>query len=146
MSSFNKGRLVANHCYKLGVDGLPIFETLLDSQKFFGNPAMLHVVLPQNRTTAPLLNSWTTHVTKLGRNSVPVYEFRLVNWIAQPWLIVTMLVQDVYGFTLHAEDYDHELSEAVPERKNGEGYLELFPFRGPNFRSLRQTVLLLENK
>jgi hypothetical protein len=135
MSKFNNSRMEPNQCYRLNGHDEPRQESVVASQKFFGNQALVHVVLAQNRATAPIVNSWTTHVTRLPAGSVPVYEFRVVVWTQLLWLIMTMDRRDLYGFAIHVEEYGHAVTIGVPERKNSHGKLELFPFRGPNFYS-----------
>jgi hypothetical protein len=138
------GPELANHCYKMNAKTRQWdFEQVEISRLFFGNPTLTHIIVPRNELTNPIMQAWGAHLSSIPSDMIPLCQVRFVLWLRQSWHIVSTDANGMYDLIIHFEAHEHEIVNEAPQQLNSEGYLELFPFHGPNFWTARQPVLKL---
>ncbi len=138
------GFLQPKCCYKVDPRGPVTLEKNDVSELFFGNETLLHVVFPLDEGLSTMMKDWVDSMGSLS--PTPWFQYRVVYWVQQIWLILSMNQVEMYSFVVHVHDCGHELAIERLEHKNANGYLETFPFYGPNFRTLQQTASQQKNE
>ncbi len=125
-------------CYKVQQLGPPLRESREDSLRFFNNEELMHVVIQLDSGLHTVMNPWFGAMNTLKPSTW--YQYRVVNWSQQVWLILSMYQVEIYSLAVHVEEGGHELALDRYEHENVAGHLELFPFYGPTFRIVRPNV------
>jgi hypothetical protein len=129
------GFLQPKTCYKVDQSGWFTPETKEATERFFRNETLMHVVVPLDDGLSDMMNTWVLAMKSLTPPTW--FQNRVLFWAQQFWLIISMNQIEVFSLVFHADEHGHLLSADRLELKNATGHLELFPFHGVNFRTLR---------
>jgi hypothetical protein len=137
--------ILQGHCYVLDPSGHIMFETKETSKHFFVYSGLIHTVVPQGERPKEFLSAWSKEVSdNTADRPHCFYQLRLVGWMQQAWFILSLSHHAIYSLAVMAEQYDYVLSVREFSVVKPDGYMELFPFYGPWFRTLRPSLVRLE--
>ena len=136
------GFLQPNTCYKVDAEGFFTPEAKEATAQFFRNEALMHVVVPLDDGLSEMVSAWLLAMRSLAPPTW--FQRRVVFWAQQFWLIISMNQVEVYSLAFYADEHGHLLSAERLDLKNATGHLELFPFFGMNFRTLRSKTSQLK--
>lgn len=137
--------ILQGHCYVLDPSGHITLETKETSKRFFTHSGLIHTVVPQGEQPRRLLSAWSKEVTDMNADRPRcLYQLRLMSWMQQAWFILSLNHHAIYSLAVSAEEHGYMLSDREFSVVKPNGYMELFPFYGPSFMTLRLNLVRLE--